>query len=69
MPTQCNLYSVEQIDFAKQMSSELPRLQDVMEATAAMNRVQQVYQLEPADVANGLLDEVQLKCVSNGLIE
>ncbi|XP_023167842.2 prolyl 4-hydroxylase subunit alpha-2-like [Drosophila hydei] len=51
---------LEQIDFAKQMRSELPRLQDVMEATAAMNRVQQVYQLEPADVANGLLDEVQL---------
>ncbi|EDW16639.2 uncharacterized protein Dmoj_GI22115 [Drosophila mojavensis] len=47
---------LEQIDFLKQMRDKLPQLEDVKEAVAAIYRVQQIYQLKPTDIANGLLD-------------
>ncbi|XP_017874283.1 PREDICTED: prolyl 4-hydroxylase subunit alpha-2-like [Drosophila arizonae] len=47
---------LEQIDFLKQMRDELPQLEDVKEAVAAIYRVQQIYKLKPTDIANGLLD-------------
>ncbi|XP_064549532.1 prolyl 4-hydroxylase subunit alpha-1-like [Drosophila montana] len=50
----------EQIDFIKEMQPELPLSRDVMEVTAAMYRVQQTYEMEPADMSRGLLDGVQL---------
>ncbi|XP_030246687.1 prolyl 4-hydroxylase subunit alpha-2-like, partial [Drosophila navojoa] len=49
---------LEQIDFLKQMRDELPQLEDVKEAVAAIYRVQQIYKLQPTDIANGLLDGV-----------
>lgn len=54
---------VEQIDFIKEMQPELPLHSDLMEVTAAMHRVQQTYEMEPADMSKGLLDGVQLKWV------
>ncbi|XP_030554018.1 prolyl 4-hydroxylase subunit alpha-1-like isoform X1 [Drosophila novamexicana] len=50
----------EQIDFIKEMQPELPLHSDLMEVTAAMHRVQQTYEMEPADMSKGLLDGVQL---------
>jgi len=41
----------------------MPREHDFMDAADGVTRMQGTYQLLASDIANGLLDRVQYKCV------
>jgi len=45
------------------MHKKRPQIEDVRDSMAALHRIKETYKLKSSDMATGLLDGVQYKCV------